>query len=152
MDRIKVGDTVEVLCHQGAIGIVTQIAGDFVRVRIPTLSDSPLTEAVPRHDLRNFSKRRIYEDALAAVCPGACNLSGLVRGLSEAMKYIWFEAHGIGSGTSFVNKHPIVTLYLSQMELLNNPSFYHDAFRDALEDVRHVLREMGERQVASEVC
>ncbi len=57
-----------------------------------------------------------YEMALLS--QGACNLSGLVHSLAEAMELVWEEANEQGKGTDYVNNHPIVRLYLEQMSFL----------------------------------
>jgi hypothetical protein len=60
--------------------------------------------------------KRAYEMALLS--QGACNLSGLAHSLAEAMELIWEEAGKNGQGTDYVNTHPIVRLYLEQMNYL----------------------------------
>lgn len=49
----------------------------------------------------------------------ACNLSGVVHALSRGMEVLWAEAHRIEQGTEWVNKHPIVTLFLDKLASLN---------------------------------
>jgi hypothetical protein len=60
--------------------------------------------------------RREYGNALLS--QSACNLSGLVHSLSQAMELIWEEATEHGQGTDYVNSHPIVRLYVEQLSFL----------------------------------
>jgi hypothetical protein len=60
--------------------------------------------------------RKEYETAL--LVKGVSNLSGIVHGLSQAMKLISLEAKEQGRGTEYVNNHPIVRVYLEQMKSL----------------------------------
>jgi hypothetical protein len=50
----------------------------------------------------------------------ACNLSGVVHAFSRAMSVLWEEAHRTGQGTDWVNKHPIVTLFIDKLASLNH--------------------------------
>jgi hypothetical protein len=45
----------------------------------------------------------------------ACNASGVINSLSRLMPAIWDEARQSGQGTDYVNRHPIVILYLNQL-------------------------------------
>ena len=45
----------------------------------------------------------------------AVNSSGLIRDLARKTERIWNEARLQGQGTSWVNTHPIVQLYLVQL-------------------------------------
>jgi hypothetical protein len=74
--------------------------------------------------------KREYEMALLS--QGACNLSGLVHSLSQAMKLIWEEATEQGQGTDYVNNHPIVRLYVEQMSFLCRAD-YSASYRTCLE-------------------
>ena len=60
--------------------------------------------------------KRAYEMALLS--QSACNLSGLVHSLAEAMELLWEEANEQAKATDYVNNHPIVRLYLEQMTFL----------------------------------
>ncbi len=60
--------------------------------------------------------RKEYETAL--LVKGVSNLSGLVHGLAQAMKFISLEANEQGRGREYVNNHPIVRVYLQQMKSL----------------------------------
>ncbi len=60
--------------------------------------------------------RKEYEIAL--LCRSLSNLSGLVYSLSQAMKPIQEEASELGQGIEYVNNHPIVRVYLEQMNSL----------------------------------
>jgi hypothetical protein len=74
--------------------------------------------------------KREYEMALLS--QGACNLSGLVHSLAEAMELIWEEAREQGQGTDYVNDHPIVCLYVEQMSFLCRGD-YSASYRTCLE-------------------
>lgn len=50
---------------------------------------------------------------------GACNVSGLVHSLSRAMTDLWAIAGTLGVGTDWVNTHPVVLLYLEQINFLS---------------------------------
>ena len=74
--------------------------------------------------------KRAYEMALLS--QSACNLSGLVHSLAEAMELIWEEARNQGQGTDYVNTHPIVRLYVEQMTFLCRAD-YSASYRACLE-------------------
>jgi hypothetical protein len=64
----------------------------------------------------------------------ACNLSGLVHSLHEVIDRIWEEARAQGKGTEFVNNHPIVRLYVEQMQhLCRTP--YHEAYNVVADEI-----------------
>ena len=58
----------------------------------------------------------------------ASNLSGLVHSLSMVLEGIWEEARAKGEGTDFVNGHPIVRLYIEQLNHLCRGE-YAEAYR-----------------------
>jgi hypothetical protein len=74
-----------------------------------------------------------YDAALLAQT--ACNLSGLVHSPSRVInEHIWPEARRLGKGTDWVNKHPIVRMYLEQMVYLSigrNTSEETDSYNQA---------------------
>ena len=49
----------------------------------------------------------------------ACNLGGVANAFQKAVMSVWEEAHRIGKGTDWVNRHPIIRLFLEQMAWLN---------------------------------
>lgn len=55
----------------------------------------------------------------ARLVGGACNVSGLVHSLSRAMSDLWAIAGERGLGTDWVNKHPVLLLYLEQINYLS---------------------------------
>jgi len=62
--------------------------------------------------------RNIYELALQA--QSASNSGGLIRSLaSEVLPAVWQEAEAQGGGTDFVNRHPVVFMFLYQLMFLN---------------------------------
>ena len=77
-------------------------------------------------DERKEKLKMAYEMALLS--QGACNLSGLAHGLAEAMETLWEEANEQGQGTDYVNNHPIVRLYLEQMNFLCQAD-YSESYR-----------------------
>ena len=81
-------------------------------------------------DERKEKLKRAYEMALLS--QGACNLSGLVQSLAEAMELLWEEANEQGKGTDYVNTHPIVRLYVEQMGFLCQAD-YSASYRTCLE-------------------
>jgi hypothetical protein len=48
----------------------------------------------------------------------ACNSSGVVFRLAEAMQKICEEANRLGEGTEWKNKHPILLMYVSKLDSL----------------------------------
>lgn len=58
----------------------------------------------------------------------ACNSSGLIKHLAGALDHIWEEARAKGQGTDYVNKHPIVVLYLEQLCHLSGVTLSHPAY------------------------
>ena len=74
--------------------------------------------------------KRAYEMALLS--QSACNLSGLVHSLAEAMELLWEEANEQGKGTDYVNSHPIVRLYMEQMSFLCRAD-YSASYRTCIE-------------------
>jgi uncharacterized membrane protein YccC len=70
----------------------------------------------------------------------ACNLSGVAKALGRAMDALWTEANQHGHGTDWVNRHPIVTLFLDKLDSLNG-------IQDGTNRVMRVFdayREVGE--------
>lgn len=63
--------------------------------------------------------RDVYRLAIGS--QNACNLSGLAHDLTGVMQKLWDEAHSLGEGTEYVNRHPVVALFLHQMAHLNRP-------------------------------
>ena len=59
-----------------------------------------------------------YRNAIDA-CSG-CNVSGLVRVMSEVMNRLWATDRKYGVGTYFVNHHPIIQLYAYQIAYLSH--------------------------------
>jgi hypothetical protein len=57
----------------------------------------------------------------------AVNLSGVLHSFHEIVsEVLWPEARKQGKGTDFVNRHPIVTLFLHKLCDLNGGSFDAD--------------------------
>lgn len=66
-------------------------------------------------------KKEIYKEALLS--QGACNASGLIHSLSKIMDDLWKEATEQGKGTDYINRHPIMRLFLEQLCFLNGGSY-----------------------------
>lgn len=49
----------------------------------------------------------------------ACNASALVHSLSKHMDEIWEEARAKGEGTEYVNTHPLVVFFVTQLSHLS---------------------------------
>jgi hypothetical protein len=82
-----------------------------------------------------MSEHLTFVDYDRAMCSqDACNLSGLVHSLSGVMDRIWAEARGQGKGTEYVNNHPIVRLYVEQLQhLCRTP--YHEAYDAVAQEI-----------------
>lgn len=80
-----------------------------------------------------------YRNAIDAT--SACNVSGLIRQLSEITERIWNcdKQHGIG--TYFVNHHPIIQLYAYQIAYLshNREPIEWEGFSDAYKYCKSVV-------------
>jgi hypothetical protein len=70
----------------------------------------------------------MYEDytvipkdmAQLAICAQtACNLSGLAHNLPPIVARLWKQAREEGRGTDWVNRHPVVLLFVTQMAHLS---------------------------------
>jgi hypothetical protein len=60
----------------------------------------------------------MYDRALLS--QSACNLSGLVKSLAADIDAIWEEGKAVGDqSTDYVNRHPVVRLYIEQFCHLN---------------------------------
>jgi len=54
-----------------------------------------------------------YQNALDV--QDACNLSGVVHSFSEDVTKLFHESCAAGLGTEYVNRHPVVRLYLEKL-------------------------------------
>ena len=52
-------------------------------------------------------------------CQDACNLTGVLHSFAECTDAIWDAARAQGEGTDWVNRHPIVTMFLYKLADLN---------------------------------
>jgi hypothetical protein len=61
------------------------------------------------------------EAAQSAInCQNACNASGLLRSLgTDVISAIWDQAQKHGLGTRWVNRHPVIALYMFKIGELN---------------------------------
>lgn len=88
------------------------------------------------------------QDALAV--QDAVNFSGVAHSLSKAVTAIWGEARIVGEGTSWVNHHPIVKMYMSKlMDLsgMNDQEGFSAAYTAVL-----AIADQDEVEVAQEVA
>lgn len=87
--------------------------------------------------------RELAQEALDV--QDACNLSGVAQYFSFAILDLRVALQGSGAGTSEINHHPIVTVWLSKMLDLNGdlPS-NNDRMLDAFERVKELARREGE--------
>lgn len=86
----------------------------------------------------------IQEAAKEAIdCQNSINVSGVLRTFQKIVSdVIWPEADRLGKGTDWVNRHPIVTLFLSKLCSLNGgfASNEHNETRGTF-DYLHALDE-----------
>lgn len=84
------------------------------------------------------SMKDAARDALQ--CQNACNLSGVAHSFLDAVKFIRESNPGLSTGE--INRHPIVTLFLSKLVSLNGTdcfcSLCLDTFRKATEQVEAI--------------
>jgi len=71
-------------------------------------------------------KKRDYEDAL--MVQSACNLSGVVHSFSEILSRLVKEAHEQGSGSDWINTHPLCVLFAEQIKHLAGDN-YAEAYK-----------------------
>ena len=62
------------------------------------------------------SEKEIFDEAMNVT--GACNVSGLVASMHRAVIELWAIARERRKGTEWVNRHPVVILYLDQINYL----------------------------------
>jgi hypothetical protein len=69
-----------------------------------------------------YTKTAMQLAAQTAIdCQDACNLSGVLASFKEIVhEVIWPEARKLGKGTEYVNRHPIVTLFIYKLACLNS--------------------------------
>ena len=72
---------------------------------------------------------------MALYSQGAVNASGLIHSLDKLTTKIWEEARELGEGTGYVNRHPIIRLFVEQLVMLceagttTNGDTYSEAYR-----------------------
>ena len=72
----------------------------------------------------------------------ACNLSGLVKSMASHMDEIWAEAREQGKGTEYVNTHPAVVLFVTQLSHLSGCGMADmEAYSKADAAVQEALRD-----------
>lgn len=129
MQEFKVGDLVRTPPGQeawaGRICKVISLHGDFLKLSCPEFPGALESQMWDMGKLTLVNPAGPYRDAILAVDPGACNLSGLIRSMNRHLDLVWHEAKLAGRGTDYVNQHPAFTLFLSQMIYLNT-GYDHD--------------------------
>lgn len=53
----------------------------------------------------------------------ADNLSGVIRAFSGILTVLWGEAHKLGEGIVWINKHPIAVLFAEKIKSLTGDDF-----------------------------
>jgi hypothetical protein len=66
----------------------------------------------------------------ALVVQDAVNLSGVVHDFLTVVATIWEEARCLGAGTKWVNRHPIVTIYIDKLNALNGRADFFAAYAE----------------------
>ncbi len=91
-------------------------------------------------------------------CQDACNLSGVVSSFKAIVhEVLWPEARRLNQGTDWVNKHPIVTLFLDKLDDLNGRHIAggrawfgegnaHDQVRKLAEDLENDTAKASEQK------
>ena len=51
----------------------------------------------------------------ALLTQGACNAGGLIHSLHRAVERLQEQMHAEGHGTDWLNRHPVLVLYLTQL-------------------------------------
>jgi hypothetical protein len=70
----------------------------------------------------------------------ACNLSGVLRTFDSVVSdVIWPEARRLGQGTDYVNRHPIVRVFLAKLADLNGLEYSWSA--EAFTEVESIASE-----------
>lgn len=118
--------------HRGTVGTFRKEAN------VPEQTQVEQVEVVGSHD---------YEMALLS--QGACNLGALVRSLAEVMKKLWAEAGRDKKGTDWVNQHPIVRLYVEQLQHLSAPCDYSKAYEVC---TKKALEGKGPPKMEPQIC
>ena len=68
----------------------------------------------------------------ALLTQGACNAGGLVHSLHRAVERLQEEMHTEGRGTEWLNRHPVLVLYVTQLAHLSG-SASDERWREAVE-------------------
>lgn len=72
-------------------------------------------------------------------CQDACNLSGVVISFAKGMDVLWAEAREHGHGTGWINRHPIVTLFIDKLASLNGSQGDSSVVFSAYDKVREIV-------------
>ena len=71
--------------------------------------------------------KKDYQRALDV--QNACNASGVIHSLAEAVDKVWEDARANGQGTDYVNTHPIVRMYVEKLyDLCRVQGHIYDAY------------------------
>ena len=86
--------------------------------------------------------KKDYQDAISV--QNACNLSGVVKSFARVMDKIWDEARELNKGTDWVNRHPIVRLYIEQLMFLNHDGMGNsDSYQSSYEMIEKKIEELN---------
>lgn len=122
---LRLGDVVHVNakaegCYADRLGVVADRHGDFTHVRFPSYGNDTV-HLFPNADLEKRDMNQMYRNALYVVDPGACNASGVILSMAGHLDMIRLEdsLSATPRGTDYLNEHPVITLFLSQLIQLN---------------------------------
>jgi hypothetical protein len=104
-----------------------------------TLENAPVKLTDDEIEIVGLTSRD-YADALAV--QSACNASGIIHSLGRVIDKVWNEARIENQGTDFVNRHPIVQLFVHQLAWLTcGYGMPTDAFSKAYNECTRLAAE-----------
>ena len=80
---------------------------------------------------------RDYQDSLYS--QNACNASGLIHSLEDVLAKIWQDSSDVNGGTGWVNKHPIIRLYVEAILGIGGGYGDTDSYHTAYQLVNDVI-------------
>ena len=66
-------------------------------------------------ECRQLNERMDTHCRRAIEVQDACNLSGVVHSMAEAMESVCYTAHRLGYGTAWKNRHPVIVLLAAKV-------------------------------------
>ena len=85
--------------------------------------------------------KKDYQDAIYS--QGAVNAGALVKSLAKLVDGMWEEARAQGKGADYVNTHPILRLFVEQINYLASTRDYYQA-STLCEEIADGKREPGD--------